>query len=118
MSCSAASSVHDEPSCATNSRLGSVPAYSAPSAGPIATEKTLGSGSSIRCHVAPPSSLRRAPSLRVPTSTRSPLVATHCAPSPSSTVAWSSMRIRRSSRVQANTGTSTRMAGALSVPRT
>src|SRR5260370_1041044 len=53
MSCSASSSDHDPPSRATNRRLGSVPAYSAPSAALIATERTLGSGRSICSHVAP-----------------------------------------------------------------
>src|SRR6478736_1533369 len=65
-----------------NSRLGSVPAYTAPSAALTAIENTPGSGNPRSTHVRPPSTLRRTPPSRrlaynVLASPRSS--ATHCA---------------------------------------
>jgi hypothetical protein len=68
-----------------NSRLGSVPAYTAPSAALTASENTARSGSSQSIQLRPPSTLRRTPPSRRPTKTVSGSAAStarHCAPLP------------------------------------
>jgi hypothetical protein len=59
MSCSATSSAQlSPPSRLQNSRLGSVPAYTAPSVALTATLNTSGLGNGTSSNVSPPSSLR------------------------------------------------------------
>src|SRR5215207_3900461 len=83
MSCSATSSLQlSPPSRLRNSRLGSVPAYTAPSAALTATLNTSGSGNGTSSKVSPPSALRFSPLPRHPTYTVSPSSAKHCAPEP------------------------------------
>ena len=87
-SSNASSAFHVVPlSPLANRRLGSVPAYTVPSAGLTASEKTPGSGSAQSTHDAPKSSLRRTPPSRSPAKTVSGLfgsTARHWAPAASS----------------------------------
>src|SRR6478672_2455246 len=83
MSWSATSSSQlSPPSRLRNRRLGSVPAYTAPSAALTATLNTSGSGNGTSSKVSPPSALRFSPPPRHPTYTVSPSSARHCAPEP------------------------------------
>src|SRR4029450_11212518 len=63
-----------------NRRLGSVPAYTAPSTALTATENTAASGNPQSTQLRPPSTLRRTPPARNPAYTASPSTARHCAP--------------------------------------
>src|SRR6266498_2307901 len=85
-SSSASSSRHDCPrSSLRNSRLGSVPAYTAPSALLTASEKTPGSGNAQSVQLRPASLVRRTPPSRSPAQTvcgSSGSTARHCAPLP------------------------------------
>src|SRR3954452_22393195 len=84
ISWSATSSSHVSPrSWLRKSRLGSVPAYTAPSTGLTATLKTSCSGTATSSKVSPPSALRLSPPPRQPTWTSSPPIARHWAPDPS-----------------------------------
>jgi len=83
ISCSATSSSQlSPPSRLQNSRLGSVPAYTAPSAALTATLNTSGSGNGRSSKLSPPSALRFSPPPRHPTYTVSPSSAKHCALAP------------------------------------
>src|SRR3954452_25165995 len=84
ISWSATSSSHVSPrSWLRKSRLGSVPAYTAPSTGLTATLKTSCSGTATSSKVSPPSALRLSPPPRQPTYTSLPPAARHWAPDPS-----------------------------------
>src|SRR5918992_5572760 len=83
MSSSATSSSQlSPPSRLQNRRLGSVPAYTAPSAALTATLNTSGSGNDRSSKLSPPSALRFSPPPRHPTYTVSQSSARHCAPEP------------------------------------
>src|SRR5918996_1674368 len=87
MSWSATSSSQlSPPSRLQNRRLGSVPAYTLPSAALTATLYTSGSGKDRSSKLPPPSVLRFSPPPRHPTYTVSPPSARHCAPEPCSRV--------------------------------
>src|SRR5215207_238043 len=68
------------PSRLRNSRLGSVPTYTVPSAALTARLNTSRSGNGTSSKVSPPSALRFRPRPRHPTYTVSPSSARHCAP--------------------------------------
>src|SRR3954447_26815243 len=83
MSWSATSSSQLSPSSRLqNRRLGSVPAYTLPSAALTATLNTSGAGNGTSSKLSPPSALRLSPPPRHPTYTVSPSSAKHCAPEP------------------------------------